>query len=57
MKYIAKLFLMRLTMPTLLNYDTLTDRLIILEGWSKTYCMTGWRLGWSIWPKIIRVCK
>ena len=38
-------------MPSLLNYDTLIDRLIILEGWSKTFCMTGWRLGWSIWPK------
>ncbi len=22
-----------------------------LEGWSKTFCMTGWRLGWSMWPK------
>ena len=28
-----------------------SDRLIILEGWSKTFCMTGWRLGWSMWPK------
>ena len=26
------------------------DRTIILEGWSKTYAMTGWRLGWSYWP-------
>ena len=24
---------------------------MFLDGWSKTYCMTGWRLGWSIWPK------
>ncbi len=38
-------------MPSLLNYDALIDRLIILDGWSKTFCMTGWRLGWSIWPK------
>ena len=37
-------------MPTLLNYESLKDRLIILNGWSKTFCMTGWRLGWSIWP-------
>ena len=51
MKYIAKLFLMMTQMPSLLNYDTLIDRLIILEGWSKTFCMTGWRLGWSVWPK------
>ncbi|WP_298728120.1 pyridoxal phosphate-dependent aminotransferase [uncultured Ferrovibrio sp.] len=30
--------------------DQLQDRLIILEGWSKTYAMTGWRLGWGLWP-------
>ena len=40
-------------MPTLLKYESIRDRLIILEGWSKTYCMTGWRLGWSVWPKEI----
>jgi len=38
-------------MPTFLNYPDLYDRLIVLDGWSKTYCMTGWRLGWSVWPK------
>jgi len=27
------------------------ERLIVLEGWSKAYSMTGWRLGWSFWPK------
>ena len=37
-------------MPTLFNYPDLQDRLIVLDGWSKTYCMTGWRLGWSVWP-------
>ena len=37
--------------PTLLNYPELYDRLIILNGWSKTYAMTGWRLGWSVWPE------
>ena len=37
--------------PTLLNYPDLYDRLIVLNGWSKTYAMTGWRLGWSVWPK------
>ena len=37
-------------MPSLLEYEIIRDRLIVLEGWSKTYCMTGWRLGWSIWP-------
>lgn len=40
-------------MPTLLKFENLHNRLIVLDGWSKTYCMTGWRLGWSIWPKKI----
>ena len=38
-------------MPTFFNYPELRDRLIILEGWSKAYSMTGWRLGWSFWPE------
>jgi len=37
--------------PTLLNYPDLYDRLIVLNGWSKTYAMTGWRLGWGVWPE------
>ena len=37
--------------PTLLKYSELYDRLIVLNGWSKTYAMTGWRLGWSVWPE------
>lgn len=36
---------------TLLAYPEIRDRLILLNGWSKTYAMTGWRLGYSIWPK------
>ncbi|HEX6014747.1 MAG TPA: aminotransferase class I/II-fold pyridoxal phosphate-dependent enzyme, partial [Geminicoccaceae bacterium] len=31
-------------------YPELHDRLILLDGWSKTYAMTGWRLGWGVWP-------
>ena len=38
------------SMPSLLRYESIRERLIILEGWSKTFCMTGWRLGWSVWP-------
>jgi len=37
--------------PTFLNYTNLYDRLIVLNGWSKTYAMTGWRLGWGVWPE------
>ncbi|MGR3512518.1 MAG: pyridoxal phosphate-dependent aminotransferase [Paracoccaceae bacterium] len=36
---------------TLLSYPELRDRLILLNGWSKTYAMTGWRLGYSVWPE------
>ncbi|MGI9433626.1 MAG: pyridoxal phosphate-dependent aminotransferase, partial [Geminicoccaceae bacterium] len=32
-------------------YPEIEDRLILLDGWSKTYAMTGWRLGWAVWPK------
>mgnify|MGYP003325995706 FL=1 len=38
-------------MPSFFNYPELRERLIVLEGWSKAYSMTGWRLGWSFWPK------
>jgi aspartate/methionine/tyrosine aminotransferase len=36
---------------SLLQYPQIRDRLIYLDGASKTYAMTGWRLGWSVWPK------
>jgi aspartate aminotransferase len=35
---------------SLLEYEHLRDRLILLDGWSKTYAMTGWRLGYALWP-------
>jgi aspartate aminotransferase len=35
---------------SLLEYESLRDRVIMLDGWSKTYAMTGWRMGYSIWP-------
>jgi aspartate/methionine/tyrosine aminotransferase len=38
---------------SLLRYPELRDRLIVLDGWSKTYAMTGWRLGFSVWPKAL----
>ena len=48
-------------MPTFFDYPDLYDRLIVLDGWSKTYSMTGWRLGWSVWPEklvehVIKFC-
>lgn len=35
---------------SLLSYPEIRDSLIVLNGWSKTWAMTGWRMGWSIWP-------
>ncbi len=35
---------------TLLDYPQLRERLILLDGWSKTYAMTGWRLGYGVFP-------
>lgn len=36
---------------SMLEFSEIRDRLIILNGWSKTYAMTGWRLGYGIFPK------
>jgi len=46
---------------SLLSYPAIRDRLILLDGWSKTYAMTGWRMGWGLWPKplvdsAVRMC-
>mgnify|MGYP001555885897 FL=1 len=35
---------------SLLTYPELADRLVLLDGWSKTYAMTGWRMGYAVWP-------
>lgn len=35
---------------SMLSYPALRDRVILLDGWSKTYAMTGWRIGYSVWP-------
>jgi aspartate/methionine/tyrosine aminotransferase len=36
---------------SLLGYESIRDRVILLDGWSKTYAMTGWRIGYAVWPK------
>ncbi len=38
---------------SLLEYEALRDRVILLNGWSKTYAMTGWRLGYGVWPSTL----
>jgi aspartate aminotransferase len=36
---------------SLMQYPHLADRVVLLDGWSKTFAMTGWRLGYGIWPQ------
>ncbi len=38
---------------SLLGYPSIRDRLILLDGWSKTYAMTGWRMGYGVWPQAL----
>jgi len=38
---------------SLLTYPALRERVILLDGWSKTYAMTGWRMGYGVWPKAL----
>ena len=38
------------TPPSVIQFPRLRDRSIVMSGFSKTYCMTGWRLGYAILP-------
>jgi len=38
---------------SLLSYPAIRDQVILLDGWSKTYAMTGWRMGYGVWPKAV----
>ena len=38
---------------SLLTYPEIRDRLIVLNGWSKTYAMTGWRIGYAAGPDVL----
>jgi aspartate/methionine/tyrosine aminotransferase len=35
---------------SVLDIDGMADRTILLDGWSKTFAMTGWRLGFGVFP-------
>jgi aspartate/methionine/tyrosine aminotransferase len=35
---------------SLLSFPEIRNRLIMVNGWSMSYAMTGWRLAWSVWP-------
>ncbi len=38
------------THASVLEFDEMAERSILLDGWSKTYAMTGWRLGFGVFP-------
>jgi aspartate/methionine/tyrosine aminotransferase len=35
---------------SVLDLDGMADRTVLLDGWSKTFAMTGWRLGFGVFP-------
>jgi aspartate aminotransferase len=39
-----------LTVPSIYSLPGMAERTIIVDGFSKTYAMTGWRLGFGIMP-------
>jgi aspartate/methionine/tyrosine aminotransferase len=38
---------------SVLDVDGMADRTILLDGWSKTFAMTGWRLGFGVFPPVL----
>ncbi|HEY7323996.1 MAG TPA: pyridoxal phosphate-dependent aminotransferase [Streptosporangiaceae bacterium] len=39
------------THASVLDVDGMAERTILLDGWSKTFAMTGWRLGFAVLPE------
>ncbi len=37
--------------PSIYNITGMPERTILMDGFSKSYAMTGWRLGFGIWPE------
>jgi aspartate/methionine/tyrosine aminotransferase len=40
-----------LKVPSILTLPGMDERTIVVDGFSKTYAMTGWRMGYAIMPK------
>ena len=38
---------------SVLDVEGMAERTILLDGWSKTYAMTGWRLGFGVFPRAL----
>jgi len=41
------------TVFSIISLPGMKERTILVDGFSKTYCMTGWRLGWIVAPKAL----
>lgn len=44
---------------SVLDVDGMAERTVLLDGWSKTFAMTGWRLGFGVFPPALvePVCR
>jgi aspartate/methionine/tyrosine aminotransferase len=38
---------------SVLDVDGMVERTVLLDGWSKTFAMTGWRLGFGVFPEFL----
>jgi aspartate aminotransferase len=36
-----------------IEFEDARERMIVVNGWSKAYAMTGWRLGYGLWPRAL----
>ena len=57
MKFTVKILFDGLKHVSLKSFPQITDRVIVLDGWSKTYAMTGWRLGYGIFLKVFLIMQ
>lgn len=42
--------------PSILKKCTREDAVVVIQSFSKTYCMTGWRIGWMVGRKDLIAC-
>ncbi|HXR22752.1 MAG TPA: pyridoxal phosphate-dependent aminotransferase [Acidimicrobiales bacterium] len=38
---------------SVLDFDGMAERTVLLDGWSKPFAMTGWRLGFGVFPQYL----
>ena len=50
----SKLIFNKNKFTSLLEFPELNDRLILVNGLSKSFAMTGWRIGWGIFPNKLK---